>query len=149
MKKLNGLLFCSLLGFATAVSGCQSAASDLPSKTGLSSESIPNLTIGLARMDGHTEPGAEQPYEAVLTELEKICTEDREDIALMAFTLAEKWEELGYQTSQLDSLKSLGSMAESIGDGRRIKCFDAYMQYRRSQKAEAEEIKADERFQSW
>ncbi|MBE9155378.1 hypothetical protein IQ265_00760 [Nodosilinea sp. LEGE 06152] len=144
MKKricLTGLLA------AVAVTGCSSSSSTT-AEAFPEMEPIPDLPAKIARADG-AAPEDVPTYEATFADLEKICTESREQVALMAFTLVEKWKELDYETTQLDALASIGSMAESMGEGREINCFDAYLVYRRGQKEEVAEMKSDQEFKSW
>lgn len=132
---------------AIAVAGC-SSSSATTSEVFPDMEPIPDLPAKIARADGAVSEDV-PTYEATFVDLEKICTESREQVALMAFTLVEKWKELDYETTQLDALASIGSMAEIMGEGREINCFDAYLVHRRDQKEELAEMKADQEFQSW
>lgn len=110
---------------------------------------IPNLGARLAKLDGLEDAESIATYEAVLVDIETVCTETREQVSLMAFTLVEKYQEIGFEYTQLEALTEIGSTAEEMGEGRETTCFDAYMESRRGQKALADDIEQDQRTPSW
>lgn len=126
------------------------ASSDVQTSQGFPDvEPIPDLGARLARMDGVEDPAEVATYEAVLADIETVCLESREQVSLMAFTLVEKYQEIDFEYTQLEALVEIGSTAEEMGEGRETKCFDAYMESRRGQKAMAEDIEQDQRTPSW
>jgi len=110
---------------------------------------IPDLGAKLAKLDGLEDAASVAKYDAVLVDIETVCTETREQVALMAFRLVEEYQEIDFDATHLEALIEIGSTAEEMGEGRETKCFDAFMEARRGQKAWAEDIEQDQRTPSW
>ena len=92
----------SLLWLFLLVTGCFSSTASQSSQADSKPKISPEKT--LAMLDGKKEPGTEAPYAELLDQLQSICYEDRETIAVMVFSLAKKDQEAGFEPDHKELL---------------------------------------------